>query len=75
MRLSTGGAARTAGEISATEALRQACQSLQDMCAHIRVTFEKAWDEFEAQQPPPEPLAGREPTPGRAASAEPMTVE
>ncbi len=57
------------GEISATEALRQACQSLKDVCAHIKGTFEEAWAEFEAQQPVPEPVAGH------AAAGEPMAVD
>ena len=48
----------SAGEISPVEALRQACQQLKEMCAHIKGTFEQAWAEFEAQQPEPQPAPG-----------------
>ena len=47
-----------AGEISPVEALRQACQQVKEMCAHIKGKFEQAWAEFEAQQPEPQPAPG-----------------
>ena len=31
-----------AGEISAAEALRQACRNLQEVCAHVKTSFETA---------------------------------
>lgn len=40
------------------EALRQACQQLKEMCAHIKGTFEQTWAEFESQQPEPQPAPG-----------------
>jgi hypothetical protein len=41
-----------AGEISAVEALRQACASLKQMCGHIKATFERERDEYVAAHPP-----------------------
>lgn len=36
---------QTTGEISAVEALRQACQSLKQVCEHIKTTFQKEYQE------------------------------
>ena len=38
----SGSRVHPAGEISAAEALRQACRSLQDVCAHVKSTFTDA---------------------------------
>lgn len=38
-----------AGEISAVDALRQACQSLKMMCAHMKETFGEAYREHGEQ--------------------------
>lgn len=40
-----------AGAVSATEALRDACQSLKDVCLHVKQTFEDANAEFDANEP------------------------
>ncbi len=34
-----------AGEISAVEALRQACQSLKQVCEHMKATFQEEYRE------------------------------
>ena len=34
-----------AGEISAVEALRQACQSLKQVCEHMKLTFQEEYRE------------------------------
>ncbi|EIE22071.1 RBP11-like subunits of RNA polymerase [Coccomyxa subellipsoidea C-169] len=36
---------QTTGEISAVEALRQACQSLKQVCEHIKATFQEEYRE------------------------------
>ncbi|KAK9846616.1 hypothetical protein WJX81_007679 [Elliptochloris bilobata] len=61
---------QTTGEISATEAMRQACRELREMCAHVKKTFEHA-QESEVKEPPPKP----KPAPGMTAGSEPMTVD
>ena len=35
------------GELTAVEALRQACQSLKQLCGHIKSTFTAAYEEYE----------------------------
>ena len=37
----------SAGEISAVEALRQACQSLKQLCGHMKATFNEAYTQYE----------------------------
>ena len=50
-QLSCGGVG--AGEISAVEALRQAAQSLKQLCGHMKASFEKERDGFVAADPAP----------------------
>ncbi len=38
-----------AGEISAVEALRQACQSLKQVCEHMKATFQEEYQEHMQQ--------------------------
>ena len=40
----------TAGEITATEALREAGQSLKEVCQHVRSTFKTANENFDEAQ-------------------------
>ena len=40
----------SAGEITATEALRDAGQSLKEVCQHVRSTFKAANDSFDQTQ-------------------------
>lgn len=35
------------GELTAVEALRQACQSLKQLCGHIKSSFTEAYEEYE----------------------------
>ena len=35
------------GELTAVEALRQACQSLKQLCGHMKSTFTEAYDQYE----------------------------
>jgi hypothetical protein len=39
-----------AGEISAVEALRQACQSLKQVCAHMKEKFTEACNQYEERE-------------------------
>ncbi|CAK0748214.1 hypothetical protein CVIRNUC_001822 [Coccomyxa viridis] len=41
---------QTTGEISAVEALRQACQSLKQLCGHMKATFNEAYTQYEQRQ-------------------------
>lgn len=41
----------TAGEVTATEALRDACQNLKEVCMHAKQTFKDANAEFDNNQP------------------------
>lgn len=41
---------RLAGEITATEALRDACQSLKEVCLHVKQTYKDANTEFDHNQ-------------------------
>ncbi len=38
------------GELTAVEALRQACQSLKQLCGHMRSTFTEAYEQYEQTQ-------------------------
>ncbi len=42
--------AMSAGEISATQALRNACEDLKDVCNHMKATFHKAQEKHDAKQ-------------------------
>ena len=39
-----------AGEVTATEALRDACQSLKEVCLHVKQTFKDANVEFDSSK-------------------------
>ncbi|CAL5218993.1 g748 [Coccomyxa viridis] len=41
---------QTTGELTAVEALRQACQSLKQLCGHMRSTFTEAYEQYEQTQ-------------------------
>ena len=38
------------GELTAVEALRQACQSLKQLCGHMKTTFTEAYEQYEQTQ-------------------------
>ena len=41
-----------AGEVTAVEALRQACQSLKQLCGHMKSTFDEAYEQYEQRKGP-----------------------
>ena len=41
-----------AGEVTAVEALRQACQSLKQLCGHMQSTFNEAYEQYEQRKGP-----------------------
>lgn len=42
---------QTTGEVSAAEALRQACRNLQEVCGHVKATFQAAVVRRQQQTP------------------------
>lgn len=47
-----------AGEVTAVEVLRQACQSLKQLCGHMKSIFNEAYEQYEQRKgPDAQPMA------------------